>query len=175
MDDMSKYYFTKQELTSQVELLDKYETNSEEYKNLGLKIISSYCKQLILTNAGISRGLELLKQYQAGDFELERTDMFELYILGTEANLITGGNGTYELLSEIWGKIYNRYKPEVEYLQSYIYEILFPEGYMQGNPYYTEDINKVVKKYTEDRPALRAIFFTIDIHIMREKRDAKTL
>jgi len=170
MDNMSKYYFTKEDIKSQVELLDKYKTGSEEYKNLGLKIIASYCKQLILTNAGISHGLELLKKYQAG-VELNRKDLIKLYILGTEANLVTGGHGTYELLSEIWGKLYSRYKPEVEYLQAYIYEVLFPEGYMQGNPYFTEVLNKTVKSYTDDRPALKAIFFTIDIHITRERKE----
>jgi len=169
MEDMSKYYFAKDQIKEQVSLLDKYKTNSEEYKNLGLKIIASYCKQLVLTNAGISHGLELLKKYQAG-VKLNRGDLIKLYILGTEANLVTGGNGTYELLSEVWGKLYNKYKPEVEYLQAYIYEILFPEGYMQGNPNYTDSINQVVKNYTDDRPALKAIFFTIDIHIMKEKK-----
>ncbi len=167
MDDMSKYYFTKDQIKEQVALLDKYKTNSEEYKNLGLKIIASYCKQLILTNSGISHGLELVKKHQAGEHQLNRTELIKLYILGTEANLITGGNGTYELLSEVWGKLYNKYKPEVEYLQAYIYDILFPEGYMQGNPNYTDSLNQVVKSYTDDRPALKAIFFTIDIHIMQ--------
>ena len=96
--------------------------------------------------------------------------MFDLYILGTEANLVTGANGTYELLSEVWGKIYNRYKPEVEYLQSYIYEFIFPDGFMQGNVSFTEELNKTVKNYTEKRPALKAIFFTIDIHIMKDPK-----
>lgn len=169
MDDMRTYYFRREELKEQVSLLDKYEINTEEYKNQGLKIIASYCKPLILTNGGIQYGLELLKKYKSGS-QLNRKELFNIYILGTEANLITGGSGTYELLSEIWGKIYKKYKPEVEYLQSFIYERIFPDGYMQGNPNFAEDLNKVVKDYTEKRPALKAIFFTIDIHIMKEPK-----
>lgn len=169
MDDMKSYYFSKEEIKDQVSLLDKYELSSEEYKNQGLKIIASYCKPLVLTNSGISYGLDLLKKYQRGD-KLARIEMFDLYILGTEANLITGGHGTYELLSEVWGNIYNKYKPEMEYLQSYIYENLFPDGFMQGNKNFTEDLNRTVKNYTDKRPALKAIFFTIDIHIMRDPK-----
>ena len=166
---MKKYYFRKEEITEQVALLDKYELSSEEYKNQGLKIIASYCKPLILSNSGISYGLDLVKKYQSG-VKLDRKEMFDLYILGTEANLVTGANGTYELLSEVWGKIYKKYKPEVEYLQSYIYEFIFPDGFMQGNASFTEELNKTVKNYTDKRPALKAIFFTIDIHIMKDPK-----
>lgn len=166
---MKAYYFSKDEIADQVSLLDKYELSSEEYKNQGLKIIASYCKPLVLTNSGISYGLDLLKKYQKGD-KLKRTEMFDLYILGTEANLITGGNGTYELLSEIWGTIHDKYKPEMEYLQSYIYGGLFPDGFMQGNKNFTEALNKTVKDYTDKRPVLKAIFFTIDIHIMEDPK-----
>jgi len=168
MDDMSKYYFSKDELLSQIKLLDKYQQNSEEYKNQGLKIIASYCKPLILTKKGIDCGLDLLAKYKSG-LKLSRTELFNLYIVGTEANLITGGKGTYELLSSIWKEIQEKYNPDADYLQSYIYERIFTDGYMKGNPSYTENLNKTVKNYTSERPALRAIFFTIDIHIMRDK------
>jgi len=168
MEDMGKYYFSKDESIDQVGLLDKYIQNSEEYKNQGLKIIASYCKPLILTNKGIEYGLELVNKYRSG-LKLNRKELFDLYLIGTESNLITGGKGTYELLANTWKELYEKYKPDVEYLQSYIYEVIFPEGYMQGNPNFTEDLNKTVKNYTEERPALKAIFFTIDIHIMREK------
>lgn len=168
MDDMSKYYFSKDELVEQVKLLDKYLQNSEEYKNQGLKIIASFCKPLILTNNGIAHGLELVNKYRSG-LKLNRTELFDLYIVGTEANLITGGKGTYELLSNTWKEIWEKYKPDAEYLQSYIYDVIFLNGYMMGNPDYTEDLNKTVKNYTEGRPQLKAIFFTLDIHIMREK------
>src|SRR3990172_5885466 len=97
MEDMSKYYFSKGELIDQIKLLDKYIQNSEEYKNQGLKIIASYCKQLILTNKGIEHGLELINKHRSG-LKLNRTELFDLYLIGTEANLITGGKGTYELL-----------------------------------------------------------------------------
>lgn len=166
MEDMSKYYFSREELVNQVELLDKYLQNSEEYKNQGLKIIASYCKPLILTNKGIEYGLELVNKYRSG-LKLNRKELFDLYIIGTEANLIASGKGTYELLAKTWKELYERYKPDVDYLQSYIYEVMFIEGYMQGNPSFTEILHKTVKNYTEERPALKAIFFTIDIHIMR--------
>lgn len=169
MDDMKQYYFSRKEVAEQVAMLDKYKIDTEEYKNQGLKIISSYCKPLILTKSGISYGLDLVKKYKDG-IKLNRTEMFDLYILGTEANLITGGLRTYELLSDVWGKIYKKYKPEMEYLQSYIYERVFPDGFMQGNASFTDDLNKTVKSYTDKRPALKAIFFTIDIHIMKEPK-----
>lgn len=168
MENMSKHYFSKEELIDQVGLLDKYIQNSEEYKNQGLKIIASYCKPLILTNKGIEYGLELVNKYKSG-LKPSRKELFDLYIIGTEANLIASGKGTYELLTKTWKELYERYKPDADYLQSYIYEVIFLEGYMQGNPSFTENLSQIVKRYTEERPALKAIFFTIDIHIMREK------
>lgn len=167
---MSKYYFNGDEIIDQVALLDKYETNSEEYKNQGLKIIVSYCKPLILTNAGIQKGLELLKRYENKE-KLDRKELLNLYMLGPEANLVTGGKGTYELMSTIWKELYSKYKPEDEYLQSWIYEVVYPGGFLQSNPSFTKDLNHAVKTYTADRPGLRAIFFTIDIQIMRDKKD----
>lgn len=164
---MGKFYFSKEELVDQVKLLDKYIQNSEEYKNQGLKIIASFCKPLILTNKGIEYGLELVNKYRSG-LKPSRKELFDLYIVGTEANLITGGKGTYELLAKTWKELYERYKPDADYLQSYIYQVLFLEEYMQGNPSFTENLNQIVKNYTKERPALKAIFFTIDIHIMRE-------
>lgn len=164
---MGKFYFSKEELVDQVKLLDKYIQNSEEYKNQGLKIIASFCKPLILTNKGIEYGLELVNKYRSG-LKPSRKELFDLYIIGTEANLITGGKGTYELLAKTWKELYERYKPDADYLQSYIYQVLFLEEHMQGNPSFTENLNQIVKNYTKERPALKAIFFTIDIHIMRE-------
>ena len=170
MDDMNKYYFDKDEIFDQITLLDKYQTSSEEYKNQGLKIIASYCKPLILTNKGIQYGKELLTKYQNKQ-ELTRKELFDLYILGPEANLITGGKGSYELMSGIWKDLQEKYKPEEEYLRSWIFEILHPQGYFQANENYTKELNHAVKTYTADRPGLRAIFFTVDITIMRDKND----
>lgn len=168
MENMSKHYFSKEELIDQVGLLDKYIQNSEEYKNQGLKIIASYCKPLILTNKGIEYGLELVNKYRSG-LKPSRKELFDLYIIGTEANIITGGKGTYELLANTWKEIWEKYRPDAEYLQAYIYDVIFLEGYMQGNPSFTKDLYKTVRNYTEERPALKAIFFTIDTEIMREK------
>ena len=169
MDDMSKYYFNASQLKEQIALLDKYEQNSEEYKNQGLKIIASYCKPIILTNKGITYGLELMKKWESGA-ELNRKELFDCYAIGTEAKLITGGTGTYAQMSDIYRKLRARYSPEQDYLQSLIYDKLYPEGFLQQNPNYAPDLNRTVENYTENRPGLRAIFFTVDIHIMRDKK-----
>ena len=169
MDDMSKYYFDKSQLKEQVDLLDKYVQNSEEYKNQGLKIIASYCKPLILTNSGIAYGLELIKKWESG-VELTRKELFDCYAIGTEAKLITGGTGTYTQMSDIYRKLRERYNPEQDYLQSWIYDKLYPEGYLQENSNFTDMVSSAVVDYTQNRPGLRAIFFTVDIHIMRDKK-----
>lgn len=168
MEDMSKYYFDKSQIKEQVALLDKYEQNSEEYKNQGMKIIASYCKPLILTNKGITYGLELMKKWES-EVEMTRKELFDSYTIGVEAKLVTGGSGVYNQMSDIYKKMRERYNPDQTYLQSWIYDKLYPEGYLQENPNFTEVLHQSVKDYTENRPGLRAIFFTIDIDIMRDK------
>jgi hypothetical protein len=164
---MSKHYFTQEEMNDQVKLLEKYLTNSEEYKTQGLKIIASYCKKLILSNKGVKRGLDLMEKWDNGE-KLSRIELFDLYILGPEAKLVTGGMGVYENMSKIYKELYDRYKPEGEYLKSWIYETLYPDNYLEANPNFTKDLNQAVENYVDKRPNLRAIFFSIDIHIMRD-------
>ena len=169
MDDMSKYYFDKSQLQEQVALLDRYEQKSEEYKNQGLKIIASYCKPLILTNSGITYGLELMKKWESGA-ELNRKELLDCYAIGPEAKLITGGKDTYSQMADIYRRLRDRYKPDQDYLQSWIYDKLFPDGYLQQNPNFTDILSKAVEDYTQNRPSLKAIFLIVDIHIMRDKK-----
>ncbi len=168
MDDMSKYYFNKEEIKSQIDLLDKYETTSDEYKNQAMKIISSYCKPLILTHSGIARGLELMKKWE-NKVKLTRKELFDSYILAPEAKLVTGGTGAYQDTADIYKKMSEKYKPAEDYLQAWIYENLFPDGYLQGNKNYDEELNGVASNYIHTRPQLKAIFFTLDINLMRDK------
>lgn len=169
MDNMNKYYLNKEEMTSHIALLDKYQSGSDEYKNQAMKIIASFCKPLILTNSGVARGLELMKKWETKQ-KLPRKELFDAYILAPEAKLITGGNGAYEDMSSIYKAVRERYKPEQDYLQSWIYETLFPDGYLQGNPNYQADMSGIANNYIKTRPGLRAIFFTIDLHIMKDKK-----
>lgn len=168
MDDMNKYYLSREEIQDQIKLLDKYEQNSDEYKNQAMKIIVSYCKPLILTNAGIARGLDLMKKWENKE-ELTRKELFDAYILSPEAKLLTGKNGAYQDMADIFKTVRERYKPAEDYLQAWIYETLFPDGYLQANPNYKEDLNGIASNYMNKRPQLRAIFFTLDINIMRDK------
>jgi len=164
---MSKHYFNKEEMDEQIKLLEKYITNSEEYKAQGLKIITSYCKKLILSNKGVKRGLDLMKKWDNKE-KLSRIELFDLYILGPEAKLVTGGIGVYEDMAEIYKELFDRYKPEGEYLKSWVYETLYPDDYLEVNSNFAKDINNTVKTYVDERPTLRAIFFNIDIDIMRD-------
>lgn len=169
MDDMSRYYFNKEDIQRQIDLLDKYQTSTSEYKNQAMKIISSYCKPLILTHSGISRGLELMKKWETKQ-KLTRKELFDAYILAPEAKLVTGKNGAYEDLADIYKVISEKYSPAEDYLQAWIYETLFPDGYLQGNKNFNEDLNGVASNYMHKRPGLKAIFFTLDINIMRDKQ-----
>lgn len=166
---MSRYYFNKEDIQRQIDLLDKYQTNTSEYKNQAMKIISSYCKPLILTHSGISRGLELMKKWETKQ-KLTRKELFDAYILAPEAKLVTGKNGAYEDLADIYKVISEKYSPAEDYLQAWIYETLFPDGYLQGNKNFNEDLNGVASNYMHKRPGLKAIFFTLDINIMRDKQ-----
>ncbi len=168
MDDMKKYYFSREEVQDQIKLLDKYNSTSDEYKNQAMKIIDSYCKPLILTHSGLSRGLELMKKWNSKE-KLTRKELFDLYILGPEANVVTGGNGSYETMSDIYKVINEKYRPAEDYLQAWIYETLFPDGFLQGNGNFKEDMNGVASNYINKRPGLKAIFFTLDINIMRDR------
>ena len=168
MDDMKKYYFDRDDIQTQITLLDKCKTTSDEYKNQAMKIIASYCKPLILTNAGIARGLELMKKWTAKE-KLTRKELFDAYILAPEAKLLTGGNGAYQDMADIYKAVHERYKPAEDYLQAWIYETLFPDGYLQGNSSYKDDLNGLASNYIHKRPQLKAIFFTLDINIMRDK------
>lgn len=167
MDDMSRYYFNNQDIQPQIDLLDKYETTSDEYKNQAMKIIASYCKPLILTHSGVSRGLELMKKWETKQ-KLTRKELFDAYILAPEAKLVTGRNGAYQDLADIYKAIHEKYNPAEDYLQAWIYETLFPDGYLQGNKNFNKDLNGVASNYIHKRPQLKAIFFTLDLNLMKD-------
>ncbi len=157
---MTNHYFDREELDEQLAILDKYEQGSDEYRTLGQKIVASFCKPLRLTQKGIDHGLELYDKWLKGD-DLRRQELFALYILGAEALLLTRGANAHEITSKVYKEMWNKYKPEVVYLTKFIYEVLYPENYLESNPSHDKKHQEGIEAYIENRPVLRTIFIDI--------------
>ncbi|MEE9411385.1 MAG: hypothetical protein V3V41_10695 [Candidatus Heimdallarchaeota archaeon] len=166
---MTKYYFDRAELDAQLAILDKYQQGSDEYRTLGQKIVASFCKPLRLTEKGINHGLELYDKWKDGG-ELERKELFALYILGAEALLLTRGANAHEITSKVYKEMYGKYKPEITYLTKFIYEVLYPEDYLEANPNYEKHHQEGIEAYIENRPVLRTIFIDIKLLDFGEKK-----
>ncbi len=166
---MNKHYFDREDLDTQLEILDKYTQGSDEYRTLGQKIVASFCKPLRLTEKGITFGLETYDKWKKGE-EVNRKELFGLYILGAEALLLTKGANAHEITSEIYKVMYGKYKPEIAYLSKFIYEVLYPEGYLESNPNYEKHHQEGIEAYIENRPVLRTIFIDIKMLDFGDKK-----
>jgi len=149
-------YLDKKDAIDNIEILKDLEIGSNEFRLLGIKIVCSYTKPLILSKKGIEYGSILWDRYVVDD-ELSRRELFELSLIGSEAALILDRNEWVKTSGSIHKELFTRYKPDDGYLQSLIADVYLPEGY-----------------YQENENFIRVIYESID-EIMRGRSDIKDL
>lgn len=140
---MSEHYFKKEDVFDHIDELNKQKVGTSEFRLLGIKIICSYSKDIVLSDKGMDRGNLLWEMYIEGK-EMERNELFELSTIGAEAAVMCDRLDYIENIRNIHKGIKDKYDPEDEYMESLINDIYLEEGYYEENVNFLPSIHERV-------------------------------
>lgn len=124
-----------------------------------MKIMYSYGKPVVLTEKGFKEGIKLYNDFKAKK-KLDRIQMFKLYTIGVESGLISDEPDTYETSVEVYKELFNRYKPDMYYVQSFMIDKLLPEGYLKINDNFIKNVQEMLDVRIQDDKTLLEMYET---------------
>lgn len=136
-------FYTKEEFEERFAELEKItDKKSDKYFLKYMRMIASYGRGVRITEKGYKKGLEIYARWKKGE-ELTREENIMVGYMVSDICILEENPAMMEDLNTLYNQMVTQYKPDFQYLQEFGQKFLIQGGYVESNPCYMQNIEKM--------------------------------